>query len=122
MIGNFSISLLMQSFNESDHSPRNSFEQKIVLYKFDEDTSNEQLKTTILSNNTEDAYTVEGNVKVYWKPIKILDVFEIDSSISFENNCEVYSRFFIEENIKVNEILDKYFSDYIWEDKEVDKK
>lgn len=118
MIGKFSISLLVQSFNESDNSPRNSFENKIVLYKFDEEISNKQLKAIIEKNNTENPYVVETGDSVYWKPVKIIDIFEIDSSIEFANNCEVYSRFFIEENIKTNEILDKYFSDYIWEDKE----
>lgn len=117
----FSITLLMQSFNESDNSPRNSYEHKVVLHQFDEEISNECIKETILNLNGEEAYTVEGGTKVYWKPIKIIDLFEIDESIVFENNCEVYSRYFIEKNLTPKDIIDKYFSDYVWDNLEIDQ-
>lgn len=119
MIGKFSITVLMQSFNEKDNSERSSFEHKVVLYKFDAEISNEQLKTLITENNLEEPYPVEGGAKIYWKPVKIIDVFEIDSPIDFENNCEVYSRFIIDEELRLKDVIEKYFSDYVWEDNEI---
>ena len=35
--------------------------------------------------------------------------------MTFTNNTEVYSRFFIDQGSK-DEILTKFFSDYVWED------
>ena len=40
MIGKFSINILLQSFNQADETPRDSFENKIVLYNFEEEINN----------------------------------------------------------------------------------
>ncbi|MFL2061940.1 hypothetical protein [Marinilactibacillus psychrotolerans] len=47
MIGKFSINILLQSFNQADNTPRESFENKIVLYEFEEETDDSSLKDLI---------------------------------------------------------------------------
>lgn len=115
MIGKFSINILLQSFNQADNTPRKSFENKIVLYEFEEETDNSSLKDLIYKSNYELPYKTAEEVVVYWQVVKIIDIFEIDSEMTFTNNAEVYSRFFIDQGSK-DEILTKFFSDYVWED------
>ena len=115
MIGKISINILLQSFNQADETPRDSFENKIVLYNFEEEINNKNLKELIYKSNYELPYTVADETVVYWKVVKIIDIFEIDSEMTFTNNTEVYSRFFIDQGSK-DEILTKFFSDYVWED------
>ena len=115
MMGKFSINILLQSFNQTDDTPRESFENKIVLYDFEEDINNSCLKELIYKNNYEPAYKVADGTVVYWQVVKIIDIFEIDSEIAFTNHTEVYSRFFIDQGSK-KEILNNFFCDYIWED------
>ena len=115
MIGKFSINILLQSFVQTDGTPRESFENKIVLYDLEEEISDSGLKELIYKSNYEPAYKAADEAVVYWQVVKIIDLFEIDSEITFTNNTEVYSRFFIDQGSK-KEILNKFFSDYIWED------
>ena len=58
MIGKFSINILLQSFNQADETPRDSFENKIVLYNFEEEINNKNLKELIYKSNYELPYTV----------------------------------------------------------------
>lgn len=115
MIGKFSINILLQSFNQFDKTPRESFENKIVLYNFEEEINNSNLKELIYKSNYELPYKVADETVVYWEVVKIIDIFEIDSEMIFTNNAEVYSRFFIDQGPK-DEILTTFFSDYVWED------
>ena len=115
MIGKFSINILLQSFNQFDKTPRESFENKIVLYNFEEEINNSNLKELIYKSNYELPYKVADETVVYWEVVKIIYIFEIDSEMIFTNNAEVYSRFFIDQGPK-DEILTTFFSDYVWED------
>ncbi|WP_407371400.1 hypothetical protein [Carnobacterium sp.] len=115
MIGKFSINILLQSFNQIDKTPRESFENKIVLYNFEEEINNSNLKELIYKSNYELPYKAADETVVYWEVVKIIDIFEIDSEMTFTNNAEVYSRFFIDQGPK-EEILTTFFLDYVWED------
>ncbi|EAG1758630.1 DUF4288 domain-containing protein [Listeria monocytogenes] len=114
----YSISLLLQSFNEKDNSPRNSFEHKIVLFRLDKEIAKNELINIVHKYNSEEPYEIESKEMVCWKPVKILDVYEVieEEPFVFCNNQEVYSRYFIEEDITISDILKTYFSDYVWED------
>ena len=114
MIGNFSISLLLQAFNADDDSSLNYFEHIIVLYHFSEKTTEEELINRVRKQNYMKPYETADGAYIYWKTVKVIDVFELDSDITFEDNAEVYSRHFTEE-IDLDSILNKYFSDFVWE-------
>lgn len=114
MIGNFSISLLLQAFNADDDSSLNYFEHIIVLYHFSEKTTEEELINRVRKQNYMEPYETADGTYIYWKTVKVIDVFELDSDITFEDNAEVYSRHFTEE-IDMDSILNKYFSDFVWE-------
>lgn len=114
MIGNFSISLLLQAFNADDDSSLNYFEHIIVLYNFTEKTTEKELINIVKKQNYMEPYETADGSYIYWKTVKVIDVFELNSDITFENNTEVYSRHFTEE-LDINSILNKYFSDFIWE-------
>ncbi|MEC6748344.1 DUF4288 domain-containing protein [Marinilactibacillus sp. XAAS-LB27] len=109
------VSLLMGSFNASDHSIRNDFEHRILLYQFDEILDPNVLKQMVYKENTEEPYQVESGEMVYWKVVRIVDVFEMVDKVTFEQGAEVYSRFFIEEGLTSEKIISKYFSDFDWE-------
>lgn len=115
MIGTYSISLLTQSFNVLDDTPRGSFEHLILLYHFTEDVNADELIQLVKKNNSLVPYETADGSHVYWKVVKILDVYELISEIQIDNNAEVYSRHFIDEG-NLEAIIEKYFSDYVWED------
>ncbi len=116
MMGTLSVSMLLQSFNLKDHSPRASFEHRIVLYHFEEELTKQDLITFIKAENTESSYETATHEIVYWKVVKVLDVFEVDDKVEFQGTCEVYSRFFIEDHLSEEIILENYFSDYLFEE------
>lgn len=116
MIGKFSVSFLTQSFNVHDDSPRESFEHLIALYNFTEEVSQEELIEVVKQQNYMSPYETADGSFVYVKVIKVIDIFEIFSDVQFEKNAEVYSRFFINEGTS-EDILRRYFSDFILEDK-----
>lgn len=112
----------MQSFNLGDHSARNGFEHKIVLYYFDQEISDLELLNYISEKNSEKPYKVETGEFIYWKMVKLIDTFELNHIIEFENNTEVYSRFFATENLTLEDVITMHFSDYVWQDdKKLDK-
>lgn len=115
MIGIHSISILTQSFNVQDDSPRNRFEHLILLYHFTEDVSKDELIKIIKKDNFLDPYETADGSHVYWKVVKIIDVFELISEINFDTPVEVYSRHFTDE-VNIDEIIKRYFSDFVWED------
>ncbi|MFC6464046.1 DUF4288 domain-containing protein [Marinilactibacillus sp. GCM10026970] len=112
---NQAVSLLMGSFNASDHLIRNHFEHRILLYQFDEKIDSKVLKQIVYEENTEEPYQVESGESVYWKVVRIVDVFEMVDKVTFERGAEVYSRFFIEENLTLDGVMAQYFSDLDWE-------
>lgn len=116
MINNFSISFLQQAFDAVTDLPLNHFEHIIVLHKFPKEISKEKIIETIKEKNYLEPYETAYGDHIYWKTVKILDVYELIDDITFENNAEVYSRHFIEDKLDLNEILEKYFSDLVWED------
>lgn len=114
MIGKFSISLLLQAFNADDDTSLNYFEHIIVLHNYTKKITEEDMINTVKEQNYMDPYETADGSYIYWKTVKVIDVFELNSDITFENNTEVYSRHFTEE-LDLNSILNKYFSDFVLE-------
>lgn len=115
MIGNYSISLLIRAFNVQNDKALNHFEQVIVLWHFPEKITEKELIERVKKENKLEAYETAVGTHIYWEAVKVLDVFEVMSKVEFEQNAEVYSRHFVEE-IDLDEIIAKYFSDLVWED------
>ena len=115
MIEKFSISLLLQAFNANDDSSLNYFEHVIVLYHFTEETTKKELINIVKKQKYMEPYEAAAGAYIYWKAVKVMDVFELNSDVTFEDNAEVYSRHFTEE-LDMDRILNKYFPDFILED------
>lgn len=113
-----SISTLFQSIEVQGSVPHESFEHRIVLLCVDKDLSNQHLRQKIYDDLTEEPYETANGVIVQWRLQKILDVFELVDSIPVQSTdfpIEVYSRYFFDDGT-LQDVLNKYFSDFVWED------
>lgn len=117
-----SVSVLKEGLINNERPNNNAFfEESIYLInmKLDRKTKKE-LVTEIKDKlkTVEISYKNEVGEVIQWKIYKIIDVFDSVYDIDvmdFPN--EVYSRHLeLSTNSEHEEILTKYFSDYVWED------
>lgn len=116
--GTYSVSLLFQAFDATTNKELNYFEHRIILEHLLEDVSKKDFINYIYRECLEEPYETADNSFIFWKVVKILDVFEIMDIIpmSVVNHAELYSRSLSYDHLTRNEILDRFFSDFIWED------
>lgn len=70
---------------------------------------------------TEEPYQTADDTLDFWQVSKIIDCFELVEEVSgnIHTPLEVYSRYFADDfDSTREEILEKYFSDYVYEDQE----
>ena len=112
----YSVNIIKQAHNMDDGSPRNSYENQILLYRLEEDMPKEDFIRFIKEDNLEEPYEVVEGTSIQWAVAKVIDVFEVlGLEGDFDDGQEVYSRFFPDDN-ELPVILAKYFPDYIYED------
>lgn len=97
------------------------FEERLILISISENLLRDKEKFLIfirnLVQNNEEIYPNEFGEMVIWKLAKIIDVFEISEDIEFSLPFqEVYSRFLeMPANASIDDVVNKFYSDYVWE-------
>lgn len=98
-----------------------SFEESIYLIDLD---MNDKVKKDILTEikkllkKIEISYKNEYGEEIQWKIYKIIDIFENIYALEVTNfPNEIYSRHLeLPANSEYEDIILKYYSDYVWED------
>lgn len=113
----FSLSLLFESFDAKTNQSRNSYEHRIVLVHFPENIEKNEIIHYCQAELKEETYQTADGDEVFWQVTKIIDVFELVETIPpIPTPLEVYSRYFADDGqLSRQEVLDKYFSDYVWQ-------
>lgn len=116
----FSLSLLFEAFEAKTKISRKAYEHRIVLVQFPAKPDKVTLIEYCKQYLTEEPYqTADGSLD-FWQVSKIIDCFELVEEVSgsIHTPLEVYSRYFADDfDSTREEILEKYFSDYVYEDR-----
>ena len=114
----FSLSLLFEAFEAKTKIPRKAYEHRIVLVQFPAKPDKATLIEYCKQHLTEEPYQTADDTLDFWQVSKIIDCFELVEEVSgnIYTPLEVYSRYFDDFDSTREEILEKYFSDYVYED------
>lgn len=119
----FSLSILFEAFEAKTKISRKAYEHRIVLVQFPARPDKATLIEYCKQHLTEEPYqTADGSLD-FWQVSKIIDCFELVEEVpeNIHTPLEVYSRYFADDfDSTREEILEKYFSDYVYEDQEND--
>lgn len=119
----FSLSILFEAFEAKTKISRKAYEHRIVLVQFPAKPDKATLIEYCKQHLTEEPYqTADGSLD-FWQVSKIIDCFELVEEVpeNIHTPLGVYSRYFADDfDSTREEILEKYFSDYVYEDQEND--
>lgn len=117
-----SVSVLKEGLINNERSKyKPLFEESIYLIDIDvHDKEKEELLIEIKKHlrKVEISYKNEYGEEIQWKIYKILDLFDNIYNLEVtEFPNEVYSRHLeLPQNSDYQDVLDKFYSDYVWED------